>query len=241
MKVINVKNYIKFLLLGIFTIAIQACSYAPANVHVITTNDCGASWSKIETGKSVSTANGQVCKYNVALPAFAMTGDIAFKSPFKDKVTATIRVSYVYEIENPIAYIKYAKYLGKSGGSLEISSDDVASKYEMAENLLIDKLIRGIYTEYSDDKDITIVTVEDSEDFLFKEAKEKLKEKGINLQDITLVIDPSPQTQEAVDVVTAVKVYKAAGLEVEGINIIKARAGAAKIEINTVDTSNVNK
>lgn len=230
------KKSIQAILVTVFALFIYGCTYAPSNVHVITTDDCGSTWTRIPTGQNVSTAKAQVCKYNVALPAFAMTGDIAFKTPFKDKVTAIVRVSYVYEIENPIAYIKYAKYLGKSNGSLEISSDDVATKYEMAENLLIDKLLRGIYTEYSDDKDIADVTVEESEDFLFTTARDKLKEKGINLQDITLVIDPSPQTQEAVDVVTAMKVYKAAGLEQEGVKIITARAGAAKIEVNTTSS-----
>jgi len=211
---------------------LTACSRTPSNVHVISTTDCGASWTKSDVGSRVPKHASNPCGYNVALPNWPMAGDAKFRTQFSKKVLSNATLSYTYVITNPLAFINEARYLGKMGGSLEISSDTAGDKYEMAENIIIDKLLREVTTTITRDLDVVDANPAEIEDAIFNAAKETLDKKGVTLSDLALVVENDEQTQLAIDVATAIRVYEAAGVGDIGKTIMSARAGATKITVN---------
>jgi len=211
---------------------LTACSRTPSNVHVISTTDCGASWTKLDVGSRVPKHASNPCGYNVALPNWPMAGDAKFRTQFSKKVLSNATLSYTYVITNPLAFINEARYLGKMGGSLEISSDTAGDKYEMAENIIIDKLLREVTTTITRDLDVVDANPAEIEDAIFNAARETLDKKGVTLSDLALVVENDEQTQLAIDVATAIRVYEAAGVGDIGKTIMSARAGATKITVN---------
>ena len=209
------------------------CSRTPANVHVISTTNCGAAWERLEVGSSVPKHTGNPCGYTVAIPNWPMAGDAKFKTQFAKKVLSKAVLSYTYVIANPIAFIGEARYLGKMGGSLEISADSTGDRYEMAENIIIDKLLREVTTDLTRDMDVVDANPAEIEDAIFKRAKDALEKKGVVLSDLALVVENDEQTSLAIDAATAVRVYEAAGIADVGKAVIAARAGATQITVST--------
>lgn len=220
----------------IASIGMVGCARTPANVHVISTSDCGANWTKLDTGESIPKHPSNPCGYNTAIPNWPMAGDAVFKTQFKMGVLSTARLSYSYTIVNPVAFVNEARYLGKMGGSLEISAENVGGKYEMAENIIIDKLLREETTEITRELDVVDANPAEVEDAIFKKVRDTLEKKGVVLSDMALVIENDDQTRLAIDSATAIRVYEAAGIKDVGKAVIAARAGATQITVNTSDT-----
>lgn len=225
------KSFIKFGAIIAVAMSMVACSRAPSNVHVITTDDCGAKWEKISTGGSVPKHAGNPCGYNLALPNWPMAGEADFKTQFKGGVLTRSRLSYTYAITDPLKFIGNAAYLGKMGGSLEISAENVGSRYEMAENIIIDKALREITTEITRDEEIVDANPAEIEDMIFKKIADLLAQKGVVISDLALVLEPDDQTRLAIDVATAMRVYENAGIKDAGKQIAVARAGATKVTV----------
>lgn len=223
---------IKPILIIATAILLTACSKAPSNVHVISTTDCGAKWEKLDVGSSVPKHTGNPCGYTVALPNWPMAGDVKFKTQFSKKVLSKALLSYTYVITNPIAFIDEARYLGKMGGSLEISAEKTGERFEMAENIIIDKLLREVTTDLTRDLDVVDANPAEIEDAIFKKAKDALEKKGVTLSDLALVVENDEQTRLAIDAATAVRVYEAAGIAEVGKKVMEARAGATQITVN---------
>lgn len=223
----------KILILTLTMLALVGCQRTPSNVFVLSTNDCGATWVKLDVGSTVPKHPGNPCGYNLAVPNWPMAGETNFKTQFAKKVLSNAKMSYTYTIINPIAFIGEARYLGKMGGSLELSSDDVGSRYEMAENIIIDKMLREVTTSLTRDQDVVDANPAEIEDAILKGAKDILEKKGIVLSDLALVIENDEQTRLAIDAATAIRVYEAAGIRTVGENVMAARAGATKIQIVT--------
>jgi hypothetical protein len=217
---------------------LAGCERTPSNVHVISTTDCGAAWTKLNVGSAVPKHTGQPCGYNVAIPNWPMSGDAKFKTQFSKKVLSKAIISYTYIITNPLAFIAEARYLGKMGGSLEISADKVGERYEMAESIIVDKLLREVTTDITRELDIVDANPAELEDEIFKRVKDVLEKKGVTLSDIALVIENDEQTRLAIDAATAVRVYEAAGFGEVGKQIITSRAGATSIVVNAAPASN---
>lgn len=220
-------------------LVLAGCQRTPSNVHVLSTTDCGATWTKLNVGSSVPKHTGNPCGYTLAVPNWPMAGDAQFKTQFAKKVLSNARMSYTYTIIDPIAFIEEARYLGKMGGSLELSSDQIGTRYEMAENIIIDKLLREVTTTLTRSLDVVDANPAEIEDAILKNAKEVLEKKGIVLSDLALVIENDEQTRLAIDAATAIRVYDAAGIRSVGESVMAARAGATKIQINTTGTTTV--
>lgn len=216
---------------------LSGCARTPSNVHVISTTNCGAAWEKLNVGSSVPKHTGNPCGYNVAIPNWPMAGDAKFKTQFAKKVLSEATISYSYVITNPIAFINEARYLGKMGGSLEISADAVGERYEMAENIIIDKLLREVTTNITRELDVVDANPAEIEDLIFNKVKDQLDKKGIAFSDLALVIKNDEQTRLAIDAATAVRVYEAAGIADVGKLVIAARAGATQINVNNNDAT----
>lgn len=213
-------------------LALSACSRTPSNVHVLSTTDCGATWTKLTVGSMVPSHTGSPCGYNTALPNWDMAGEVKFKTQFDKKVLSNATLSYTYSITDPLAFIKEARYLGKMGGSLEISADTVGDRYEMAENIIIDKLLREETTNLTRKIDVVDANPSDIEEAVFKAASDLLQKRGVTLSDVALVIVNEDQTRLAIDIATALRVYEAASVGEVGQKIMAARAGATQININ---------
>lgn len=133
---------------------VGACSRVPSNVHTLSSTNCGAKWTKLMVGETVPAHAGNPCGYTVAIPNWPMPGDAKFKTQFAKGVLSDARISYTYIIIDPLLFIENARYLGKMGGSLEISAESVGGRYEIAENILIDKLLREETTELTRNLDV---------------------------------------------------------------------------------------
>jgi NAD(P)H-hydrate repair Nnr-like enzyme with NAD(P)H-hydrate epimerase domain len=46
---------------AVLAIALAGCARTPANVHVISTTDCGATWVKLDVASSIPKHTGNVC------------------------------------------------------------------------------------------------------------------------------------------------------------------------------------
>lgn len=219
-------------------LAVAGCSRTPSNVHVLSTSNCGASWEKLAVASTVPKHTGNPCGYNVALPNWPMAGGTQFKTQFSKKVLSMAKMSYTYTITDPIKFISEARYLGKMGSSLELSADSVGNRYEMAENIIIDKMLREVTTELTRDMDVVDANPAEIEDAILKQAKDTLEKKGIVLSDLALVIENDDLTRLAIDAATAIRVYEAAGIRTVGESVMTARAGATKIQIVTAGEHN---
>ena len=208
----------------------QSCDYAQSNVQTLITDDCGVTWRLIQPGQSVPKRIG-VCAYKVTVPNYPMQGESRFKTAFKDRVLANIEVTYDYSITAPIAYIAEAKYLGKANTASDDESN-AASIYETAENSVIDKRIKEASRNLLINEDIVEFSQAEFEDRLLKEVNQMLAKKGVQLNFLSFVPIPEEQTRQAIDVVTAAKIYKSQGLEELGKAVATARAGATKVQMS---------
>lgn len=204
-----------------------ACSFAPANVQTLVSDDCGVSWRLIPAGSRVP-ARRMPCEYKVAVPNYPMQGQTSFKTSFKDRVLAEIEVSYDYSITDAQQFVSEAKYLGKA--NTEEGSAD-ASAYESAENAVIDKRIREVAAAMLIKEDIVDFSQAEFEDRLQSAVNEELKKRGVQLNSMAFVPTPEEQTRLAIDTLTAMKVYESRGLGELGQKVMAARAGATKIEV----------
>lgn len=218
-------------ILAAATLVLSGCSRAPSNVHALSTSDCGVRWEKLATGTSVPKHTGNPCGYNLAIPNWPMAGDADFKTQFTGQVLTRARLSYTYTITDPLKFIINASYLGKMGGSLEISADEVGKKYEMAENIIIDKTLREVTISETQRMEIVNANPADIEDKIFARVSTLLANKGITISDMALVIEPDTQTRLAIDVATAMRVYDNAGVGEVGKQIAIAHAGASHISM----------
>ncbi len=229
-------NFLSRLLIIAFAVlSIVGCGQtADANVQTMQTTDCGVNWKLIKPGERAPVTFGNVCAYNTVLPAYAMQGDTEFKAQFSQNVLVTVRISYDYEIVDPVKFIAEAKFLGKQSGDSSTSGNrsDNAS-IEMAENSVIDKRIRESTTSMTVGKNIVDFNSAKFEEDLEKQVNKDLLERGVSIKSMTFVMIPEDQTRMAIDAATAGKVYQSNGLEEFGKQLAVARAGATVITINT--------
>lgn len=214
----------------VMLMGMESCDYAQSNVQTLITNDCGVTWKLIQPGESIPKRIG-VCQYKVTVPNYPMQGESLFKTAFKDRVLANIEVTYDYSITDPIDYIAEAKYLGKANSASDDGSN-AAAIYETAENSVIDKRIKEASRNLLINEDIVEFSQAEFEDKLLKEVNKMLESKGVQLNFLSFVPIPEEQTRQAIDVVTAAKIYKSQGLEDLGKAVSAARAGASKVQVN---------
>ncbi|MNY43560.1 hypothetical protein D3C86_1785320 [compost metagenome] len=76
---------------------------------------------------------------------------------------------------------------------------------------------------------------------LLKNVNNLLKTKGVTLNFLSFVPIPEEQTRQAIDVVTAMKIYESKGLTEIGKAVSSARAGATKVEVKVTKDDEVVK
>ncbi|MEJ7557454.1 MAG: SPFH domain-containing protein [Pedobacter sp.] len=209
--------------------SISSCDRAQSNVQTLYTSNCGVSWKLIKAGETLPKGIG-MCSYKVTVPDYPMQGESIFKSAFKNRVMAKIEVTYDYSILDAIKYVGEAKYLGKINSD---SDDEVNSSkaYETAENSVIDKRIKEVARDLLISEDIVDFSQAEFETKLLESVNELLKAKGVKINFLSFVPIPEEQTRQAIDVVTAMKIYESKGLTEVGKSVTSARAGATKVEV----------
>ncbi|KAA3439314.1 hypothetical protein [Rufibacter hautae] len=212
-------------------VALQSCNYAKSNQQVVTSDDCGMNWKKIQAGDAVPKGMGNPCFMKVVIPNFPMQGDSRFISNLKDRVRASIHIDYDYSITEPLAFIKQAKFLGKANAHADSGEALEPTAFEGAENMVIDKRIRDVSKALFLKEDIVELDQAELESQLLVESNKVLEPLGVHLNFITLTFDLDEQTRQAIDISTAMKIYESKGLTEVGKEVIVSRAGATKVTV----------
>lgn len=208
-----------------------SCDRAQANVQTLISNDCGVTWELIKPGEQIPKQFG-ACALKTTIPGSPMTGESHFKSTFQNNVKAQIDLDYEYVIIDPVKFITEAKYLAKTN----VDGDDVSgnsSRFESAENSIIDKRIKDVSRDLLNSIDIVDFDQSEFEDKLLDQVNKLLGDRGVTINYLSFVPEPSEQTAQAIDVATAMKIYESKKLEDVGKTVMSNKAGAAKIIINT--------
>jgi hypothetical protein len=212
----------------LFSAFSMACSYAHGNMQTLVTSDCGVTWSLVKQGQSLPAQVG-VCSYHVTVPDYPMQGTAQFRTNFKGNVKADVDLSYNYRIVDALAFMKEAKYIGKQ------SSDDKDAKandtrFEGAENSVIDKHIRDVQRDFLAQEDIVDFDAAAFEEKLLPAVNERLKSRGVAIDFLSFVPNPDVITGDAIDVATALRIYKNNGVPDDvAYRFIQAKLGAAKL------------
>jgi hypothetical protein len=218
------------LLLPMAFALLEGCSYAKSNQQVVVSSDCGVTWERIGAGEAVPRPGVNPCYMKVVIPNFPMQGESRFITNLKDKVRTVTHIDYDYTIVDPLAFIKQAKFLGKANADAD-DEDAVGTDFEGAENMVIDKRIKDVAKGLFVEQDIVELDQSELEDKLLTESNTILKPLGIQLNFITLTFDLDEQTRQAIDIATAMKIYRSRNLEDIGREVMKERAGATKIVV----------
>ncbi len=232
------KKIWSLVIIGILLI-LPGCYYAKSNQQVVVSDDCGVTWKKINAGESVPRGGVNPCYMKVVIPNFPMQGESKFITNLKDKVRTVTHIDYDYSIIEPLAFIKQAKFLGKANTDAD-DSDALGSNFEGAENMVIDKRIKEVAKNLFVDEDIVELDQSDLEDKLLLESNKILEPLGVKLNFITLTFDLDEQTRQAIDIATAMKIYRSKGMENIGSEVMKERAGATKISVENRTEGNKN-
>lgn len=229
------KIRIIFLIVALMAIFSVGCSYAHSNMQTLITTDCGVTWTLIKAGQSIPTGTANPCYRKVTIPDYPMQGDAKFKSTFKGNTKADIDLSYNYRITDAIKFINEAKYIGSQSASEDGKAND--TRFEGAENAVIDRHIRDIQRDLLVSEDIVDFDAPAFEEKLLKPVNERLAERGVQIDYISFVPNPSPVTEDAIDVSTALRVYKANGIPEEvAYKLMVAKLGAANIGLKPDDS-----
>ncbi len=224
------KNYITLLWLLLSVTLVQCSSFAPSNIQVLVTLDCGKTWKIVETGSSVPTGIGNYCYRVVMIPNYQLVGDSRYKVTFDNNVSAFVDMDYTYSIIDPLKFIPNGRGIGAAKYNTEASKEYIDGQFESLESTLLDKKIKDICRDYFKKQDV--VDFDDSfEKIIFDNANSVFEKLGIRLESLDVIPTFNQQTTEAIDATTALRIYKSKGLEKEGIEIIKAKASSSRITV----------
>lgn len=224
------KKIVTILSIAFLALTLTSCDRSQANVQTLISDDCGVNWELIKPGQVIPSRVGP-CALKTTVPGSPMTGESHFKTTFANKVKADIDMDYEYEIIEPVKFITEAPYLAKTNSD----PDDVSSnnsRFESAENSIIDKRIKEAARELLQNVDIVEFDQSEFEDTLTLIVNKALENRGVRLNFLSFVPTPSEQTEQAIDVATAMKIYESKGLQEVGKLVIANKAGATRVEMN---------
>lgn len=219
-------------LMAATALSTAACSQrAVTNMQTLVSSDCGRNWKLISAGNTIPRQM-LACDLRVSIPNYPMQGDAQFKVNFKNRVLVTNSASYEYTITDPLKFIANARYIGRQNSAAD-GSDNTATQYESAENLLIDRRIREVASTLLREEDIVDFDSTLFEDKLLVDVNKVLEPRGVVLNSIAFVPTPDVQTRQAIDAGAAIRVYEAIGLGDLGRQMMVARAGASTVTVTS--------
>ncbi len=228
------KNAFALLLIPMALSTMQGCTYSKMNQIVLYSEDCGVTWKQVPVGSRVPTGNANPCFVKETMPGFEMQGDMDFYVVFKDQVKVKIRLTYSYLIEDPLAFMKNAKKLGKTNANADEAQDD-NDRFEGAENRVIETRIKKVTSDEFPKQDVVSHDMNALELEYAELVNAELKSRGVHVTTFEMVPDFQPLTQQAIDAANADRIYASKGMQEFGRQITIAKAGANQIIINEKD------
>ena len=159
-----------------------------------------------------------------------MSADITIETKFQDRVAGIVNLTYQWKITEPIKLISSAKSITSSPTDGDSKID--VSALEAIENSVVDKMIMDVIREYTPSKQAGLdeLTIEKE---VFQLCKDKFSDRGVEFDNMSVNVTFSNQVEEALDVMSALKFYESNGEKDLGRDVIKAKAGATTIQVNT--------
>ncbi|MCU0445400.1 MAG: hypothetical protein MUE85_10815 [Microscillaceae bacterium] len=229
---ISKSKIFNLLIISILVLNMLACSVAPSNLQVVYTEDCGKTWQLVPTGQRVPSGVGNMCYRVVMIPNYQLQGESKFKVQFSNKVNAFVDMDYIYTIVEPLKFITQSRGIGTAKYDTEASKEYIDNQFESTESILLDKKIKDICRAYLITQDVVDFDA-NFEKIVFDDANKALVGFGVKLESLDIIPSFGEQTTEAIDATTALRIYESKGMKDQGIEIIKAKAGASKIVIQS--------
>ena len=182
------KQILTIFLIALMAMTLTSCDRSQANVQTLISNDCGVTWELIKPGQVIPKRIGP-CDLKTTIPGAPMTGESHFKTTFANKVKANIDMDYEYEIIDPVLFIQEAPYLAKTNAD----PDDVSannSRFESAENSIIDKRIKEDARDLLQNVDIVEFDQPEFEDTLTLVVNTQLAKRGVRLNFFFVIFTP---------------------------------------------------
>lgn len=216
----------KWLLLAATTTMTLGCrSIVNPNEWVVSTDNCWNTMSVTKAGDYVPKLYTN-CDRMVIMPATFMAADFAVETKFENRVAGTVHLAYQWRISDPVKFISSAKSITSSPTDEDHKVE--ADALEAVENSVVDKMIIDVIREYTPNKSAGLdeLTIEKE---VFSLCKSRFAERGVEFASMSVNVNFSPQIEEALDVMSALKFYEANGEKELGKEVIRAKAGSATI------------
>ena len=200
------------------------------NEWVVSTATCWNTMSVTKAGDAIPRLT-LACDRMVILPATFMAADFMVETKFENRVAGTVNLTYQWRISDPIKFIESAKSVTASPTGDDNKIDP--SALEAIENSVVDKMIIDVIREYTPNKSAGIdeLTIEKDVSNL---CKGRFADRGVEFASMSVNVNFSPQIEEALDAMSALKFYEANGEKELGRDIIRAKAGSATIQTNNI-------
>lgn len=212
--------------LVIFILTSNGCrSIVNPGEWVVSTATCWNTISVTKAGDYVPKLY-QVCDRMIILPATFMAADFMIETKFKNRVAGTVNLTYQWRIVDPIKFVYNAKNVLScpTDGDKKINPDAL----EAVENSVVDKMVIDAIREYTPNKPALTDELEIEKD-IFRLCMERFSDRGIEFASMSVNVNFSVQTEEALDVISALNLYEETGEKEFGKEVIKAKAGASVI------------
>lgn len=201
------------------------------NEWVVSTATCWNTMTVSKAGDAIPRLLS-TCDRMVILPATEMSADVNCETKFAGRVAGQVNIVYQWKITDPIAFIQSAKSITSSATDSDHKIDPNA--LEGVENAVVDKMLVDLVREYTPNKEAGLdeKTIETD---INQAASSKFANRGVSLYNMSVNVNFSPQTEEALDVISALKFYEQNGQLEIGKRVIEAKAGATKVYIQSAN------
>jgi hypothetical protein len=219
-------RFTKFFLAFTLIVTMLSCrSIVNPNEWVVSTGDCWNTMTVTKAGAYIPKLYTP-CDRMVILPATFLSADFSVETKFENRVAGTINLTYQWRISEPIEFISSAKSITSSPTDEDKKID--VNTLESIENAVVDKMIIDVIREYTPNKSAGLDELTIEKD-VFELCKNKFADRGVEFASMSVNVNFSPQIEEALDVISALKFYESYGEKELGKDVIRAKAGSANI------------
>jgi hypothetical protein len=166
------------------------------------------------------------CDRVIVLPATELAADFVVSTKFQSRVAGQVTITYQWRIADPILFIQSAKSITSANTNDDHKVDP--NVLETIENSVVDKILIDLIREYTPSKPAGIDELQIELD-LQTLVQSQIKQRGVEFSNMSINVDFSEQTEEALDVVSALKFYEANNELDLGRKVIEAKAGATVV------------
>lgn len=218
---------IKIFLLALCALFASCKSTVNPNEWVVSTGTCWNTMTVTKAGSPLPRLY-TACDRMVILPATELAADFTCETKFKSRVAGTVNLTYQWRIADPVQFIQSAKSITSS------STDDgykvSPNVLEDVENNVVDKMLIDLIRDYTPTQEAGVDEARIERE-LGDLARSKFASRGVEFFNMSVNVNFTPQTEEALDVISALEFYKASGEEELGREVIRAKAGATRIVV----------